>query len=51
MWFMRTVHVILLFGVMVPTGQVREEGSGAVAKTEMFTVWLLPPIATVITVD
>jgi hypothetical protein len=34
MWFIRTTHVVLVFGVSVVSAQVKAEGNGVLVKTE-----------------
>lgn len=42
-WFIRTTHVVLVFGVSVVSAQVRVEGTGVPVKTAICTSRLLPP--------
>jgi hypothetical protein len=42
-WFIRTTHVVLVFGVSVVSAQVRVKGTGVPVKTEICTTRLLPP--------
>jgi hypothetical protein len=45
--FIRTTHVVLVFGVSVVSEQVRAERTRALVKTEICVAWLLAPSETV----